>query len=76
MSDEPTEKLELWITPLLREAIERQALEEGRHITSMARLLIERALQERARRKQTVMTNRGLPPPKPRDKRRAWERLR
>jgi hypothetical protein len=50
MSDEPTERLELRITPDLWQAIDRLAKEEGRHITSMARLLIERGLLATASR--------------------------
>lgn len=62
MSDEPTERLELQITRDLWEAVERQAKEEGRHITSMARLLIERGLQDTARRKQPAPARRpGVP---------------
>lgn len=50
MSDEPTERLALVITRDLWDAIDRLAKAEGRHITSMARLLIERGLQDTARR--------------------------
>jgi hypothetical protein len=49
MSDEPSERLELIITRDLWDAIDRQAKSDGRHITSMARLLIERGLFYTAR---------------------------
>lgn len=57
MSDEPTERLELRITRDLWDAVDRQAKVEGRHITSMARLLIERGLLARP----TI--NASRPPP-------------
>ena len=49
MSDEPTERLELRITKDLWDAIDKAAKNDGRHITSMARLLIERGLMITAR---------------------------
>jgi len=49
MSDEPTERLELRITKDLWDAIDKLAKNDGRHITSMARLLIERGLMITAR---------------------------
>jgi hypothetical protein len=50
MSDEPSERLILIITRDLWDAIERQAKTEQRHITAMARLLVERGLMDTARR--------------------------
>jgi hypothetical protein len=55
MSDEPTEKLELRITKDLWDAIDRLAKKEGRHITSQARLLIERGLVKTAQPKPPPM---------------------
>jgi hypothetical protein len=61
MSDEPTERLELRITPDLWHAIDQQAKQEGRHITSMARLLIERGLVKPQRRPAPLVAAPPVP---------------
>lgn len=63
MSDEPTERLELRITPDLWNAIDQQAKQEGRHITSMARLLIERGLVKLHQRKAAAPLIAAAPIP-------------